>query len=41
VPQPAALGLSAAYGILHDAQAALAARSTPDGLTVEVTLRAG
>jgi C4-dicarboxylate-specific signal transduction histidine kinase len=38
VPQPAALGLSAAYGILHDAQAMLAARSTPDGLTVEVTL---
>jgi hypothetical protein len=33
--------LSAAYGILDDAQATLAARATADGLAIEVTLREG
>jgi signal transduction histidine kinase len=40
IPQPAALGLAAAYGILHDAQASLAARPAPEGLVIEVTLPA-
>jgi C4-dicarboxylate-specific signal transduction histidine kinase len=41
VTQTAALGLSAAYCILHDSHARLVARARPDGLLLELTLRAG